>query len=37
MRAVGSRDGRELVRWLETQDAAGRLDRDESGRWRFKD
>ncbi|MBL0423454.1 UbiD family decarboxylase [Ramlibacter sp. AW1] len=36
MRAVGSRDGRELVCWLETQDQAGRLDRDEAGRWRLK-
>lgn len=37
MRAVGSRDGRELVRWLEEQDQAGRLDRDAAGRWRLKD
>ncbi|HSV82268.1 MAG TPA: UbiD family decarboxylase [Ramlibacter sp.] len=36
MRAIGSRDGRELVRWLETLDEAGRLDRDERGRWRLK-
>ena len=33
MRAVGSRDGRELVRWLETEHDAGRIARDEAGRW----
>lgn len=33
MRAVGSRDGRELVRWLEAEHDAGRLQRDERGRW----
>jgi UbiD family decarboxylase len=33
MRATGSRDGRELVRWLESQDSEGRLERDERGRW----
>jgi UbiD family decarboxylase len=33
MRAVGSRDGRELVRWLEAENEAGRLQRDEAGRW----
>lgn len=33
MRAVGSRDGRELVRWLEAEHDAGRLQRDDDGRW----
>ncbi|MDM0032045.1 UbiD family decarboxylase [Variovorax sp. J22P271] len=36
MRATGSRDGRELVRWLESQGAEGRLDRDDRGRWRLR-
>jgi 3-polyprenyl-4-hydroxybenzoate decarboxylase len=33
MRAIGSRDGRELVRWMEAEHEAGRLHRDEAGRW----
>lgn len=34
MRATGSRDGRELVRWLEAQLEAGRIARDDDdGRW----
>ena len=33
MRATGSRDGRELVRWLEGQLDAGRIRRDDEGRW----
>jgi hypothetical protein len=36
MRAIGSRDGRELVRWLGQQDAAGLIDRDATGRWVLK-
>jgi 3-polyprenyl-4-hydroxybenzoate decarboxylase len=33
MSAVGSRDGREIVRLLETLRAARGLDRDAEGRW----
>ncbi|MCC6888077.1 MAG: UbiD family decarboxylase [Hyphomicrobiales bacterium] len=33
MSAVGSRDGREIVRLLEAQRAKGRLDRDAEGRY----
>jgi hypothetical protein len=36
MRATGSRDGRELVRWLDAQNAAGRLARDDEGRWTLR-
>jgi 3-polyprenyl-4-hydroxybenzoate decarboxylase len=36
MDAVGSRDGREIVRMLEDLRAAGRLDRDAAGRYRLK-
>lgn len=36
MRATSSRDGRELVRWLEEQQEAGRIDRDAVGRWVHK-
>jgi 2,5-furandicarboxylate decarboxylase 1 len=36
MRAVGSRDGRELVLWLEAQQLAGRIARDDEGRWLLK-
>ena len=36
MDAVGSRDGREIVRLLEDMRAAGTLDRDAEGRYRLK-
>ncbi len=36
MRSTGSRDGRELVLWLDTQHAAGRLTRDDEGRWALR-
>jgi 2,5-furandicarboxylate decarboxylase 1 len=36
MRATGSRDGRELVCWLEEQHEAGHLGRDPAGRWVLK-
>lgn len=36
MRATGSRDGRELVRWLEEQHEAGLIERDPAGRWVHK-
>jgi 3-polyprenyl-4-hydroxybenzoate decarboxylase len=35
MDAVGSRDGREIVRTLEALRAEHGLDRDDEGRWRF--
>jgi UbiD family decarboxylase len=35
MRAVGSRDGRELVLWIEAQNEAGRIARDDEGRWKL--
>jgi UbiD family decarboxylase len=35
MRATGSRDGRELVLWLEAQLDAKRLARDDEGRWKL--
>ena len=37
MDAVGSRDGREIVRLLEDLRASGALDRDAEGRYRLKD
>jgi hypothetical protein len=36
MAAVGSRDGREIVRALEAMRGAGKLDRDGEGRYRLK-
>jgi UbiD family decarboxylase len=36
MDAVGSRDGREIVRLLEDMRAAGTIDRDAEGRYRLK-
>ena len=36
MTAVGSRDGREIVRQLETLRATGTLERDSEGRYFVK-
>jgi UbiD family decarboxylase len=36
MAATGSRDGREIVRLLATLRSAGRLGREEDGRWRME-
>lgn len=35
MSAAGSRDGREIVRWLEDTGASRQITRDEEGRYKL--